>query len=900
LAQGETEDVVLAALTVTPTGAHTLKVHTTSPNGLTDAVPANDTATSNFTRSTPIALPVVQDFETALVPPGWSITNPDQLETWGWYTPGRTGPTDVATAIDNYNYEAHGQTDDINTALINTPGLLTTDSILVSFDLAHKNYPDANDVLQVLASGDCGATYTVVWERAGAALATAGSLNTWYNSPIPADWKRQSASIGNNIFGSGQILVKIRNVNDYGNVVWLDNIKIDLKPRIDLVANTVLRPNVTECAPPFAPSLTVRNAGGETVTGFKAGYILDNGAPVIQSYNISLAPGGGTTTITFPNITPATGTHTIKLFVGEVITANPGPDGTPANDTILRTFTVAPTVTNIVQGFESATFAPTNWFLINPNNNLTWVRTSPGKASNFSAVIDNASTNTTGQIDHLQAPPVRTTDADGVTISFDVAHKYYEEPGFVSADRLRVLVSTDCGATFTPVYSKSGPTLATAGGGDAEPFLNPTQDEWRRETIEVGAAFTGGNLIVRFENRSDWGNNIFLDNIAITPKFKRDLQVVSISPSAACTPDVAPVATITNAGTEAVTAYDIAYTVGTGTPVVQSVTGVNIAPGATTNVTLGTSTLAAGANTLKVYTSGTVTASGTGDQYRLNDTLSKVVYVTAPVQIVAETFESGAVLPPVGWALNNADGGLTWQRGPGKSSTGGATIRNYVNYSAGQRDELFTPVLEYTGADSIHLVFDLSATTRVLADGVTPMDTLEILVTKDCGATFTTVYKKWGAELQTLSDFNNYATATEFIPLAPSNWRREIIDLSSYRPNGTLQVVFRNTTNNQNNIYIDNVFMVARTLPANLKQAGYAIYPNPSDGQFNLWFVEAPTNLKFISVMNSSGQQVWKKEYTGNTSNVLPIDLTGKAAGMYIVNVGYNDGKDIQIRIMKY
>ena len=64
--------------------------------------------------------------------------------------------------------------------------------------------------------------------------------------------------------------------------------------------------------------------------------------------------------------------------------------------------------------------------------------------------------------------------------------------------------------------------------------------------------------------------------------------------------------------------------------------------------------------------------------------------------------------------------------------------------------------------------------------------------------------------------------------------------------------------------------------------------------------MQAPTNLKFISVLNSAGQQVWKKEFSGNTQNVLPIDLTGKAAGVYIVNVGYSDGKDVQIRILKY
>lgn len=892
LLQGQTANVTLNALAIPTNGSHTLKVHTTLPNGQTDATPDNDTTTVTFTKIAPAALPTSHDFESIFTPTGWSVSNPDGATTWGWYGPGNN--SSAGTAMDNYTYNAPGENDDYKTTIISTTGLLANDSILVQWDLAHKNFPGQNDKLQVLVSNNCGASFTTVWEKAGATLATAGSTTGYYTTPAGSDWIRQRASIGQNLFGGGQIQVVFRNVNDFGNVVWLDNINISLKPRKDMQVTAINRPNNTECAPPFAPSITVRNNGGELVTGFKVGYILNGGTPVYQTHNIPLTTGQ-TATVSFPNLNAAAGSNTIKMFVTDPITASPGPDGTPANDTLVRVFSVPTTVASVIEGFEGAQFIPANWTLRNPNNNLTWAKAPVGKASASSAIMDNWSTNITGQLDIMEAPPVNTANAESVSISFDVAHKNY--PG--AADRLRVLVSKDCGVTFTAVYSKSGPTLST-GGSMEDDFRNPTQSEWRTESINLDNTYTGGNLIVQFENRSDWGNNIFVDNINIIPGFKRDIQVVNVTPDVLCAGDYSPVATIRNNGTEAVTAFDVTYRVGTGTPVTTNVTGVNLAPGASMNVPLTAGTLGAGLSNIRVYSSAPVTVSGTGDQYLLNDSLSKTATVAGLVDApIVEAFE-GTFLP-TGWALANADGQMTWAKaGLGKNSSGSAFLRNFAYYANGQVDALYSPVASYNGADSVILSFDLSATTRTYpGTTTTAMDTLEVLVTRDCGNTFTSVYKKWGAALQTINN-SNYPQSTEFSPVSQHLWRTETIDLSSFAPDGPLQVVFRNTSNNQNNVYIDNVNLRTRTLPARLRADGVIVTPNPFTEQFNLWFVEAPTDLRYITVYNSAGQLIWNKTYNGSNTNVIGINLSGKSAGVYVVNVGYdNEGKNTQLRIVK-
>jgi hypothetical protein len=563
----------------------------------------------------------------------------------------------------------------------------------------------------------------------------------------------------------------------------------------------------------------------------------------------------------------------------------------------------ATSVTNVVEGFEGATYPPAGWFLLNPDNSFTWQKTSPGKASNFSAFVDNYDYATGVYLfDYLQPPPINTAGADSLIISFDVAHKVYDDGTGPSVDNLSVLIARNCSATFSTVYSKTGTALATAGSAGTNAYTTPAQSDWRRDRVAVDLVSNPAtNVVAQFRNGDAYGNNIFIDNINITPKFKRDIEVLSVTPDVLCTPGITPVATIRNRGTETVTAFKVSYSIGGGAAVTTAITGATLAPNATTTVTLTAGTLGAGANSLKFYTSEPTTASGTGDQYTFNDTIVKTTYLSATVTPpLVETFEGGTFVP-AGWALSNPDNSITWQKATtGFNSSASAYLRNFVYFSNGQKDDLITPVFNFNGVDSVKVSFDLSAATKVVPNGTTPMDTLEVLVTRDCGNTFTSVYKKGGTQLQTIYD--NTPIPVDYVPGAYYLWRKEYIDLTSFSPNGPLQLVFRNTTNNQNNVYIDNVNFATRTLPPRLKADGVIIAPNPFGEQFTIWYVQPPTDLRYVTVFNAAGQLIWNKVFGsgGSASNIINVDLTGKSAGFYIVNLGYGDkSKDKQIRIMK-
>ena len=889
---------------ITLVTSNTLKFWTSNPNGSADQNNANDTITKIFNFAG-LPLPITQGFESTTFPPaGWSINNPNNNNTWYRATAGNQST--ASAGIDTYNNNFPGNTDDVVSPPISTMGW---DSVIIKFDLAHKNFPGLNDHFQVLVSTDCGTTFTPVLSLDDpTTFPTAGSSGPDYVTPAPADWAAKRIAIGGPQIAGGQVIIAFRVINGFGNRTFLDNINITgfiITPR-DVSPVAVLRPNTQECTPTITPSVTVLNNGIQAVDSFEVRYILDNGAPSTpQKFIITLNPGASTNvTLTSTPFTTTTGNHTIKL-----ITLNPGNstgvgDLFPANDTISKTFTVNQVFTSYSQNFESAIVPamPAGITVVNPNGNVTWVTTTPGNASQKSAFIDNYDFNLPGQIDDMKLPAINTTGIDSVILTFDVSHRNF--PGL--DDILSVIASTDCGNNYLPTgYSKPGTILQTAGASTA-PYLSPTV--WRKERVAVGGAFmSSGSLILTIRNTNGYGNNIFIDNINVTRKFKRDIAVVSIAQpnNVICTASNAPSVAVQNVGSDSISAYNVSFTINGGAASTSPFTpSPKLAPGATATVTLNAGTFIQGANTLKVYTSGLVTTSGAGDQNTSNDTLTKIISLVATIAPpVVEGFEN-TTFPPTGWAVVNPDNSITWRRTTAAAKTGiaSAFVNNFQYPVNGQIDDMYTPRLNYTGVDSVSLSFDMAALTSSYPGTTTiPLDTLEVLITKDCGNTFTSVYKKWGADLQTVKD-PNYAQPSEFFPLSQDLWRSEKIDLTGLAAgNGPLQVVFRNTSNFENNIFIDNVNVSTRTLPLRLKSEGFLVLPSPFKDQFTVWHYLPPTDLKYISVYSSAGQLVWRKDYGGNADKQVAINLSNRSAGVYIVHLGYTDpNKNVSVRIVKY
>lgn len=908
---GKSQIVTLNNVTLVP-GANNITFNILQVNGAADANAGNNSisGSATYTPPTSVALPITENFVATTFPPAnFTINNPNSNNTW---VRNNNGNGNVGSAfIDNYNFNLTGQVDELRTRIltIGTPA----DSMIITFDLAHKNFPGLSDRLQVLVSADCGATFTAtgtnpVFDRSGATLATAGSSTANYTTPAAADWRGQRVAVyigpGSPFATAGNIIVNFRLTNGYGNNVFIDNINISKKVGRDMTVTVINRPGDAECNPTFAPQIVARNNGAEAITQFGTGYVLSTGGVVAgPTFNGSLAPGA-TTVMTFPSATIPVGTNIIRAFTTNPVSSSGSGDQAPGNDTLAKPFRVRALLATASEGFEGLTFPQTDWTLVNPNANVTWVKRTPGRNSANSMFIDNYNFNLVGQIDDYVTPPIACAGADSVVISFDVAHKNFAGLN----DILSVLTSSDCGNTFTATsYVRPGNLLATAGSSTTS-YNTPAETDWRRDRVMVtGAALSAGNVIFAIRNQNGYGNNIFIDNINITVHYKRDMEVTRIvRPITECSQNVTPSVVVTNKGSETITAFTLNYVIDGVLPGQSAnFTGLNLASNASTTVTLPVANgVSLGAHNITAYVTALTTTGGTGDQFAPNDTIRGGFNVlgTQAAPLV-EGFEGGSV-PPAKWAVNNPDVNVTWTRqNIGNNSLASASMQNFTYAGArinAQEDRLITPVVTYTGVDSVYMSFDLAAATRRYPGSTQfPLDTLEVLVTKDCGNTFTSVWKKWGEDLQTIND-PNYSNTLPFNP-GSFDWKNVKMNITSAAGTtaSNLYVTFRSVSNGDNNVYIDNVNISTLNLPRRLKDQGYLLYPNPFSGSFTIQHYLPPTDLRYVEVFNARGQLVYRKAFgVGGANSSEGVDLSNLASGVYTVKLGYTN-KQIVERIVK-
>ncbi|MBI3510399.1 MAG: Omp28-related outer membrane protein [Bacteroidetes bacterium] len=262
------------------------------------------------------------------------------------------------------------------------------------------------------------------------------------------------------------------------------------------------------CTGNFTPVVTLKNMGAVTLTSCNIMAQVDASAPVSFAWSGSLAVGA-TTNVTLPAITAGAGSHTFTTW-------DASPNGTPdvnTNfDTQVSNFTVstaAGVVLPLANNFSSAAFPYANWTLNNPDAGTTWAHVTTNGGS---AEYDCYSYGTVGAIDEFIVEPVDLTSMTNASLQFNVAHRQYSAS---YTDALSVLVSTDCGATWTQLWSKSGATLSTVAGYTTSPFV-PTSAQWRAECINLSSYSGNNKVFIMFRGTNGYGNNIYVDDINVS------------------------------------------------------------------------------------------------------------------------------------------------------------------------------------------------------------------------------------------------------------------------------------------------------------------------------------------------------------------------------------------------
>jgi len=115
-------------------------------------------------------------------------------------------------------------------------------------------------------------------------------------------------------------------------------------------------------------------------------------------------------------------------------------------------------------------------------------------------------------LDNLLTPYLSFAGQTGVTLTFKVAYARYNA---TYVDSLIVLASADCGITWNRVYNKGGSTLATIAANQTTAFV-PTATQWRLETVDLTPFAGQSNVRLMFQNKSGYGQMLYLDEINIT------------------------------------------------------------------------------------------------------------------------------------------------------------------------------------------------------------------------------------------------------------------------------------------------------------------------------------------------------------------------------------------------
>lgn len=803
---------------------------------------------------------MIENFSGAFPPDGWTITNPDADTYLQWEKRNDAGNGDSACMVmNNADNATVGELDYIQLPYYNFTNGVNSQ---LYFDVAYTKFDALSpDVLDVEVSTDCGANWTTVYSKTHTDLETTTSPIAIPNNWIPKkaeNWRKEIVDL-NAYVGNPNVTIRFKNKSGYGTRIWIDNVNVAIVQNTTPISDfsvAVTRTNCTSLAVPFKDAST--------------------GNPTTWSWSF---PGGTPATSTAQN--PTVTYNTNGTYAVSLTTTNLSGTGTSVTKSNFITV-VTPTNTSYTESFEG-TFPPTGWEITNLSENLTWEKSSAAGRNSSSCMIINNADNATGDVDEITLHPLNL--AVGATdFSFDVAYAKFDAD---SPDVLNVLISKDCGVTWTNLYSKTHTVLETAISTDANNWIPTSDSDWRTERVSLTAFKGNPNVLIKFVNTSGYGARIWIDNLKfIFDSKEKPYSDFNITSSMICS-DL-PVQ-FSDASFGEPTSWLWSFPGGTpATSTSKNPAVIYNTPGNYDVTLVATNTFGQGTSMLKT---SAVTIKGKN-----------------PLP-VSENFNDA--FPQQDWQVLNLDGDpITWEQRTdvGKGDLSCLVINN-ADAPTGMVDELILKSMDFTTADKPHLHFDLGYTQYLSVFSPDPApDQIDILVSSDCGVNWTNVYSKNQLQLQTVQPPIQDDPATtqanetnDWKPTQDSDWRSETVDLSVVKNQSSVLIKVRNTSGYGTRVWFDN-FKINNSPSLNTKEnkiEGVVVYPNPSKDLFTIYAPSLDQEEYEASVYSVTGQLILSTTSSKIKSNDITIDLSGKVNGVYILKIKSSSGKTIISKLIK-
>ena len=184
----------------------------------------------------------------------------------------------------------------------------------------------------------------------------------------------------------------------------------------------------------------------------------------------------------------------------------------------ISVFDSNPILSSITESFESNEFPVTSnplsdWEILEQITENTWNRTETA-ASNGIASMRIRSRFFSGENEHsLYSPFINLSNYQTpVRLYFDYA---YAKRNSQSDDLLRILVSDDCGLSWTERKDLTTDDLVTNGGSYISSVFLPNNNQWEEEYVNLNPWSGSPSVKIKFEFTGENGNYLYLDNIRL-------------------------------------------------------------------------------------------------------------------------------------------------------------------------------------------------------------------------------------------------------------------------------------------------------------------------------------------------------------------------------------------------
>lgn len=327
-----------------------------------------------------------------------------------------------------------------------------------------------------------------------------------------------------------------------------------------------------------------------------------------------------------------------------------------------------------------------------------------------------------------------------------------------------------------------------------------------------------------------------------------------------------PEVTIQNNGTDNLTSATVTITQGGNTVSTGTYSG-NLA-------TYGVATITCTPITNPSSGAMIATVTTTGDALASNGIINTALTVyTAAAAPLVQDFTSTAF--PYSEYKVSSTTGTNW-------TYSAATMKfDCYNYSNGSKGELSIEPVNLSSLTDPSLSFDVAY--RGYTAATPENDKLEVFVSTNCGATWTSVYNKQGTTLST-----GATQQGAFTPASAADWRSEIVSLAAFTGQAEVFVKYVGTSNYGNNMYIDNINIASATSLSENEIVGLNVYPNPASTEVNVSF-EAKNADYSVKLIDLQGRVITNQNLTNlNGTQVISIPTENVAKGSYIVSITSN------------